>query len=200
MLEPDQKQDRPESTADAIRGLWGSVRIEYRAADAPPVARLLAALRATHANGGAEFATFGVAGDPAFHWFMSRNRWDEIAFPEHFLRAPAVAAALPGVCREPCAGSFGFEWGSAFTLAGEIAQTLSNGGAYLKHEGGPVDAVALAEDFRRWLFADRYGEVLVLKSVKPWSAWFYDVAWDSTWLVVDKRQSTVGVLAVTDTD
>ncbi len=200
MLEPDWNQDRPPTTVAGIRGLWEGVRIESCADTGPPVGRLVDALRKTHVNGGAVFGMFAIAGSPALQWFMSRNRWDEIEFPEHFLRSCAVAAALADLCRGPVSDSFGFEWGSAFTLAGELAQTLSLGGAYAKHGGGAGDAVAIAEDFRRWLFGDRFDEVLVLKSFRPWSAWFYDIAWDGTWLVVDNRQSKVSVLAVTDTD
>lgn len=200
MLEPDWQQERPETTVAAIRGLWENLRIDRCAEAGPPVDRLLGALRKTHVNGGAEFGMFSVAACPTFHWFMSRNRWEEIAFPEHFLRAPAVTSPLPEVCKEPVVNSFGFEWGSAFTLAGELGQLLALGGAYVKHEGGAGEAFAIADDFRKWLFGERFDEVLVLKSLKPWSAWFCDIAWDATWLVVDKRHSRVSVLAVTDTD
>jgi hypothetical protein len=200
MIEPDWNQERPETTAAAIRALWDAVRIQHRAEIRPPAEALLDALRKTHVNGGAAFALFSLESSPEFHWFMSRNRWDEIEFPEHFLLSRAVAGALPDLCKDPITESFGFEWGSAFTLAGELAQTLSIGGAYVKHEGGAGDAFAVADNFRRSLFGDRFDEVLVLKSHKAWSAWFYDIAWDHTWLVLDKRLSVVSVLAVTDTD
>ena len=50
------------------------------------------------------------------------------------------------------------------------------------------------------LFGDRFDEVLVYHSYKPWSSWFYDVAWDASWIVIDKRSSTVDILCITDTD
>ena len=143
---------------------------------------------------------FSIGGSAAFHWFMSRNRWDEIEFPERFLRSSAVTTTLRDLCKEPRSDSFGFKWGSAFTLAGELAQTLAEGGAYIKHEGGAGGAFAIADDFRRWVFGERFDEMLVLRSGKPWSAWFRDVAWGDTWMMLDKQQSRVGVLAVTDTD
>jgi hypothetical protein len=200
MLEPDWNQERPETTAVAIRAIWQGLDIENSPDVGPPVERLLDALRKTHVNGGAAFAVFSITSNPEFDWFMSRNRWNEIEFPEHFLRSHAVATALGEVCAKPVSDSFGFEWGSAFTLAGELAEKLSVGGAYVKHERGAGDAFAVADEFRRWLFGDRFDEVLVLKSFKPWSEWFYNIAWDGTWLVVDKRQRKASVLAVTDTD
>lgn len=200
MLEPDSNQERPKTTEVAIESLWKGVHIEYRKSESPPVEALVNALRKTHVNGGAAFAMFSVGNNPNLNWFISRNSWDAIELPERFLRSSAVVGALPDVCKQPISSSFGFEWGSPFTLAGELAQTLFEGGAYVKHAGGPGEAFALAESFRRWLFGDRFGEVLVVKCFKPWSAWFYDIAWDGTWLVVDKRQSIVSVLTVTDTD
>ena len=201
MLEPDWDQPQPETTAAAVRALWQELRLARCADDGdPPAARLLEVLRKTHVNGGAAFASFSVASHPSFQWFISRNRWEEIELPERFLKLPTVVAALAEVCKDPVDDSFGFEWGSEFTLAGEIARTLADGGAYIKHEAGPGDAYAIADRFRQWLFGERFGEVLVLKSFKPWSAWFCGVAWDGTWLIVDKGQSKVSVLAVTDTD
>lgn len=187
-------------SVESLQCLWEGLRIEHHAEVDPAAERLVHALQKTHVNGGVAFAVFSIAGNPDLDWFLSRNRWEEIGFPEHFLRSSAVATALADLCEEPISDSFGFEWASAFTFAGELTRTLSEGGAYVKHEGGPGDAFAITDGFRRWLMGDRFGEVLVLKSLKPWSAWFYGIAWDVTWLVVDKRKRNVSVLAVTDTD
>ncbi|QDT14506.1 hypothetical protein [Alienimonas californiensis] len=200
ILEPDWTQERPESTGAAIEKLWGHLRISCVPEGELSAGRLLEALRRTHVNGGAEFRTFRLEGDPAFDWFMSRNRWEEIDFPKRLLQSSVVTAALPEVCDSPVDDPFGFEWGSAFTFAGELAQTLAQGGAYVKHAGGPGEAWEIADEFRTRTFGDRFEEVLILKSWRPWSAWFCDVAWDSTWLILDKRFVEVSVLAVTDTD
>jgi hypothetical protein len=37
------------------------------------------------------------------------------------------------------------------------------------------------------LFGDRFIEVEVFRSFAAWSPWFYDVAWDQTWIIIDKR-------------
>jgi hypothetical protein len=200
MIEPHEGQRRPETTASGISRLWDGVHVERYDDNVEPVTRLLEALRNTHVNGGAAFGMFGIAANSDLDWFISRNRWNEIEFPEHFLRLPAVVAALPEICGNPFDGSHEFKWGSAFTLAGDLAQTLFQGGAYKKHEGGAGDAVAVAEDFRRWLFGDRFGEILVLNSFQPWSEWFWSVAWDATWLIIDKGRRRVSLLAITDTD
>ena len=37
-------------------------------------------------------------------------------------------------------------------------------------------------------------------SYTAWSPWFYDVAWDTTWIGVDVGFGRVWLLCVTDTD
>jgi len=33
-----------------------------------------------------------------------------------------------------------------------------------------------------------------------WAAWFRDIAWDTTWVMIDQRHLTIDVLCITDTD
>jgi hypothetical protein len=198
ILEPDWGQERPDDAA--VRAMWHELRITPRHHDGPEIQTLLGSLRNSHVNGGAVFASFTIAEHPTLHWFTSRNRLDELEFPERFLSAPAVSTVLTEVCAGAKPAPFGFQWGSSFTLSGEIARTLAEGGAYEKHKAGAADAYAVAERFRAWLFGDRFEEIHVLVSHQPWSDWFYEIAWDCTWLILDKRYSVVSVLAVTDTD
>jgi hypothetical protein len=200
MLELNYSDERPDDSATAIQRIWNAVQIKLINQIDQPIDTMVNALNKTHSNGGARFAKFKIEGNSCFNWFMSRNRWNEIEFPENFFRAKNVVAAFPELCVELDQCTLGFEWGSSFTLAGEIAWTLALGGAYDKHPGGSANAYQLAENFRIHLFGDRFDDMLVLKSSRPWSAWFYGIAWDSSWIMIDKRQSHVSVLAVSDTD
>ena len=200
MLEIDYNQKRPKQTEDAIREMWQEVHISVCDESSPAVDRLLQALRHVHANGGAHFALFNIEVNPTFRWFMARNLWEAIELPENLLRSHVVAGALPEVCREVETGSFGFELEDGFTLSGKLTKTLVRGGAYERHQAGPGDAFFVADEFRRWLYHDRFDEVLVLRSWESWSPWFFDIAWDETWLIFDKRLSKFAVLTMTDTD
>ncbi|MGN6626233.1 MAG: hypothetical protein ACTHLN_06410 [Tepidisphaeraceae bacterium] len=196
----DSNQPRPETTVASIDATWRNLSIEHCEGIGPAAESFLDAIRKTNSNGGAFFERFRLESNSTIDWFMCRNRWDYIEFPSRFLRSPAVARALPDVCKAPIAEDFDFASEGAFTLSGELAQMLWMGGAYVKHEAGPGHAFNLAEDFRRELYGDRFDEVLVLRSYKAWSSWFFDVAWDTTWLIVDKRHRIVSVLCRTDTD
>jgi hypothetical protein len=86
------------------------------------------------------------------------------------------------------------------TLDGEIAQALVQGGAYKKFSGTAREAKDLGGRFCYALFGDRFTEIQIYKTYKAWSRWFHGVAWDVTWLALDKRFMKVWLLCVTDTD
>ena len=152
-------------------------------------------------NGGALFASFEVSAHPTLCWFASRNRLAETGFPGWFLGSPQLGAALPELAETtelPDPGRLG--WGYGFTLDGELASALVGGGAYAAFEGTAAEAKELGARFARALYGDRFTEVLVYRWNEPWSTWFYGIAWDSTWTVVDKRSRRISILAVTDVD
>lgn len=91
-------------------------------------------------------------------------------------------------------------WGSAWTLDGELAHTLSAGRAYGGYSGTPAAAKALAVRACDELVGGRYDEVLVYTAQALPSPWFYRIAWDRVWIGIDKRTLAVWVLCVTDTD
>ncbi len=199
MLEPNWEQDRP-SFSD-VQKMWAELQLTHEPLTDAALENVLHHLRATHANGGAEFAQFKLSAHPTLHWFASRNRLDEINFFERFLGSPAVASALPNLkVDESGVSQTGFEWGSSLTLDGEIAQTLVQGGAYEKFPGTAREAKEIAKQFCDVVFGDRFNEVQVYKSYKPWTKWFCNVAWDVTWLGFDKRHVKVWFLCATDTD
>ena len=167
----------------------------------PAVEEYLAELRRVNVNGDAVYARFEVTGSRDFDWFATRNRWDEISFFSRLLSSPSVAKCLPEVTKDATFDeSVTFEWGSSLTLDGELARALVIGGAYKKFEGTPRAAKQLAARACDAIFGDRFLDIEVFKSWKPWSRWFHDVAWDSTYIIIDRRGQTVSVLASTDTD
>ena len=198
-LEVDWNQERPSDAA--ARWLWRSIEIRHVAGVPPAVEEYLAELRRVNVNGDAVYARFEVTGSRDFDWFATRNRWDEISFFSRLLSSPSVAKCLPEVTKDATFDeSVTFEWGSSLTLDGDLARALVIGGAYKKFEGTPRAAKQLAARACDAIFGDRFLDIEVFKSWKPWSRWFHDVAWDSTYIIIDRRGQTVSVLASTDTD
>ena len=52
----------------------------------------------------------------------------------------------------------------------------------------------------RALICDRFDDILVYETRRAWSPFFHDVAWDFSWVVVDKRERLLHLLCATDTD
>jgi len=50
------------------------------------------------------------------------------------------------------------------------------------------------------LVGDRYEQFRVFQSEAPWTPWFFDIAWDHTWILADYERLEVSVLCKTDTD
>lgn len=199
LLEPNWEQERPDDKE--IDSMGNQLQITSAPIDSPSIHRVIDAFRETHSNGGALFGRYSLSPDPVLHWFGSRNRWDEIDFFDYFFQSQAIADTLADL--KPAQGEAitpAFQEGSPFTLDGEIAQALCFGGAYERFQGSAREAKELGEYFCQALFDHRFDEVIVYKSFQPWSPWFHGIAWDFSWVIIDKRLMAIAVLCVTDTD
>lgn len=167
---------------------------------AEPVLQLVSVFRAMLTNGGAHVAAFDVVeSDDAAAWFISRNR-DEYQMADRLVRSAAFAEAMPDVATPGLTPVTGFERGSSLILDGELARSLQWGGAYTNPSMSGDRAKAMGFAFCDSIFGDRYDDIDVDHSGARWSYWFKGIAWDSTWVITDKRYRHLTVLCITDTD
>jgi len=198
-LDVNWKHERPSKAS--VELLWRSFEVTTVTEVLPAVEEYLVELRRVYTNGGAYCARFHVNGNEDFNWFATRNRWDEMSFFSRLLLHPALVSALPQVAAEGRATELAeFSWGSSLTLDGELARALVLGGAYEQFKGTSREAKELGARVAESVFGDRFLDVVVFRCWKPWSPWFFDVAWDSTMLLIDRRLQLVTVLVSTDTD
>ena len=80
------------------------------------------------------------------------------------------------------------------------ARCLVNGGAYRSFRGRPAEAEAITAAAVGELIGDRHEDCEVHGAEHAWTPWFFDVAWDRSWIIVDRRQQFVTVLFATGTD
>ena len=52
----------------------------------------------------------------------------------------------------------------------------------------------MGQDFSGEIIGDRYDEFRLHISGVPWCPWFFDFAWDHTWIVTDLRDQRVLLL------
>ncbi|WP_013322178.1 hypothetical protein [Gloeothece verrucosa] len=196
----NRRQNRPSQ--EEIEQMFRELEVIPSPLDQPAIIQLLQKFREIYANGGAEFARFQLSNHPVFDWFSSHNRLKEINFFDQCITRTAVREALPSLEIETSLkSSLNLkDDSSAFTFDGELAKVLFKGGAYNKFKGSAKEAKTLGGNFSAALFGDRYDEVKIYVSYEPWSNWFGAVAWDMTWLGIDKGNNQLWLLSVTDTD
>lgn len=179
-------------------------RIRFVPAAEEPAALsvLVRELRSILLNGGVIAQTFAVENaDATAAWFISRNNVNTYGLLTELLRSDGVRQSAPAL------GSFDapaavktFDQTGALSLDGDLAAALVWGGAYGEFGGSQADAKRLGVDACRALFGDRYEDVCVHRSRAPWSPWFFDVAWDNSWIITDLRTQQMTLLCLTDTD
>jgi hypothetical protein len=199
-LAPPPADQRMPTIGD-VANAWEVAGVEVDSIVAPGVATLLTELCATHANGGALFARFRIGASPTLHRIAVVNRWQEYGVLDSFLRSAAVRKALPELrVGDRLLANPVWEEGGALTLGGVLAHELVAGGAYRQFERSAAEAKTIGDGFCAALFGDRFGDVQVYATSSRWAPWFFDVAWDRTWVLIDRRERAIAILCLTDTD
>lgn len=86
-----------------------------------------------------------------------------------------------------------------FGVEGDLTHMLLVGGAYERFRGTVEDARALSRRFMEALFGEELHRVgWAGGSPTPWTLWFYDIAWDGTFVAQEHQRFIL--LCMTDTD
>ena len=90
---------------------------------------------------------------------------------------------------------------NSYELEGSLVQILINGGAYNKWQSSEDEARSLARNFLDLVAAEKYrSRVSGIRFYSAWTDWFYDVAWDSTFVIFNAATQKWWLLCTTDTD
>lgn len=192
--------DRLPQFEDRAR-LWAELELEVRTPAAAAVTVYCDYLRHAYSNGEVRFQTFHVGPHLVFDWYASRNQVHEMGFFGKIWSLQPVAAMMP---ERPHDLNFYstevFSGSTPFVLGGTLASVLAFGGAYGRHEPGSLHASHVSDAAARAMICDRFDDILVYETHRAWSPFFRDVAWDYTWVVLDKRERLLHILCATDAD
>lgn len=200
-LNPQLDQETP--TPEQIQQMWQSLEVEPEPCEYPAALAYMEEICLTHVNGGIVLGQFLVKGDETLAWYASRQSLEIIDFFDQFVCTQAVIASLSSLqIQKPLRQQLKAELkrSGGFTLDGELAFTLFQGGAYEQFKRSAKEAYDLARNLREQLYGDRYDQVSIYKTDLAWTDWFRDVAWDATWFIVDRRDCRIWLLCITDTD
>ena len=199
MLEADNTQPVPLTTE--LIQFWKEADFSISTRSFPFTLEYIQALQRRYENGHVFFASFQGAAHRVFDWYVARNDLQGLLFFHKFWHTPTPARVLSEL-RVPAsyANDPRFQSTSSFTFAGEIVSQLYHGGAYHESHGSGAEEMLLAERSAHELIQNRFSEVLVFVNHTAWTDFFFDIAWDGTWILLDKRDRAIHILAATDTD
>src|SRR5690606_2958121 len=89
-------------------------------------------------------------------------------------------------------------WADIYDLSGRLARIMGQGGAYKNID--PRKAWEVAVNFIESEFQNRFEEILLFYVVVDNAEWFFDIAWDYSIILFDKRSYEVIFIDVTDND
>ena len=184
------------------QNFWKEISVNSIVFENEAIDELLKKFRSLYSNGKIIFKCFEFSSHLIFEWYSVRGNISGLLFLTNFFRLPQVKKELSElkIKEVDFSSKFFDESGNSICLDGVLAQSLIWGGAYNNFNGSYKSAKDLANRFCFALFENRYEDVDFSLSQKAWTEWFYDVAWDSTWLILDKRKHLLWCLFMTDTD
>lgn len=170
----------------------------------PGLVEFLRALQPTRINGGTHVRRFKWTANPD-DWFTGGTSLQAYENFRTLLESRAARRAMPEVLVPspfPTGSPPDFSGvaGGALGLDGDLATLLVLGGAYERFRGAQREAKQLARHAVEDLVQERYEDFSLYYTDEPWAPWFFDVAWDQTWILVDRRNAEVTIICTTDTD
>lgn len=184
------------------QNFWNEISVNSIEVKDEAIDELLKEFRSMYSNGKVIFKCFEFSAHPVFEWYSVRGNLFGLLFLTKFFLLPQVKNELLELkIKEVDFSPKVFnEIGNALCLDGRLARQLVWGGAYNNFNGNYKNAKDLANRFCFALFKNRYEDVDFFVTTQAWTEWFYDVVWDSTWLILDKKEHRLWCLFMTDTD
>ena len=142
---------------------------------------------------------FEIGPSETYDFYEGRNGWSFDAHIDLLLEHPKILSQLTPI-QATAPVNTGLSPENSFLLDGYFAGLLHSGGAYTHPHGDGREEKEFAINVCKEIFGLRYGEISLDKSGTAWTPWFYDIAWDLTIVLFDKRLRRMWLFAITDTD
>ncbi len=167
------------------------------------IQRYLDEINHLYTNGGAILMCFKPQDTESFIKAQSSST-NAIKGLDHLLKTFLVSnTVLPTLAKEICATSKDVEalqysvYG-AYEFEGALVDILLTGGSFNRFAGTEDDARQMARAFVDAAIPEGRLSSLVFRIDGPWTRWFFDVAWDHTFVIHDRESYRWQVLCTTD--
>lgn len=192
------QQERP--TSSEVDTIWSSMKLTRLDNWSLSANTLKVKISETHCNGGIQLHKYKITSNRHFDWFAQRNRLDEIDFLKNIFRHKDLGdyrTDLEIKDNKPKIENVKY-WTDIYELPGKLSRILGLGGAYKS-----IDqrlAWTVATDFVKDEFENRFEEFNSYGFVIESSQWFFEIAWDFSTLLFDKRKNEIIIIDITDQD
>jgi hypothetical protein len=118
-----------------------------------------------------------------------------------FLEGESVRSELPELRIPPNIDPFPIvvTYG-AYEFEGAMTRLLLSDGAYYRSELSEDQARTMAREFVDAIVSSSRKHATIYRLDGPWCGWFYDIAWDASFVVRNAKTQRVWLICVTDTD
>lgn len=197
-LEIDCNQERP--TSSELVGLWNSIKLSRLHNWTSATTTLKEKISETHCNGGIQLHKYLVSGNQYFDWFVQRKRLDEIGFLENIFKHKDLEDYRIDLGLKDASSKVEHVqyWTDIYDLPGQLARIMTFGGAYKSIN--QTLAWMVASDFVKYEFENRFEEFSSYSYILETAQWFHYIAWDSSFLLFDRRKYEIIIIDITDTD
>ncbi|HUG67925.1 MAG TPA: hypothetical protein VMM76_09240 [Pirellulaceae bacterium] len=159
------------------------------------------ALETTHVNGGVLLRCFR----PLLGARFGEAHQQDLRGVEHWLRCFLECQTVRDLIPElripnPLGELPPFTTYGAYEFEGALIPLLLRGGAYIGSSISENDARTLARGFVDAMVGDCRDLITVFRLDGAWTDWFYDIAWDATFIVFNPVAMCWCLFCVTDTD
>lgn len=200
-LKQDPKQEKPDinETREAAKSLV----INEEIIDDPTILTFIELLKKVDYNTKEIVKSYTVQSNNIIDWYAQRNGFNETDFFFYFFNNPNVLKTLPEEFSKNNIDSNTFkDYTNVYCLYNILADIIIFDGAYVRFKGNPQNIRELTDKVCYAMYEHRYEDILVYTYTGrgTWCSWFYNVVWDHSIIVIDKKMMKLWVILYTDTD
>tara|TARA_Y100000588_G_C14100338_1_gene858531 strand:+ start:474 stop:1079 length:606 start_codon:yes stop_codon:yes gene_type:complete len=162
-----------------------------------------------YVNGGSLIKSYSYTHNDFIEYLFGR-RSDILTDTTFFIKLfenKVVIQSLPefeleqGLVFLPKFKAINIERSPQLTLQREILSSLiKRGGAYVNSSKTDSEIQTLATDFCEEIIKYSGDQCIMFESNDCWNNWFYDVAWDYSYIIINITKKSIWTVFVTDTD
>jgi hypothetical protein len=180
---------------------WRDVEYELAQTDDPRLLDVIRLVQASHANGGATLRVFQPTSNSAFDTASRTDLQGIDHLLRCFLEAASVRESVPDLIMPyPLAPMPQYAWYGTYEFEGAVTHLLLVGGAYKSAGLSEDQARSMSRAFVDALSGNARLQTSVYRISGAWTDWFFDIAWDATFVVYQPVARRWALFCVTDTD